>query len=85
MIYIGWIWVLYNTSSDKVEIKEGHDAACPLSFARRSSPLLCCDVWEHSYYLDVQQNKKLYFNNFWTVINWHWVNEQFVNNLLETY
>ncbi|KAL8439102.1 hypothetical protein Efla_003149 [Eimeria flavescens] len=81
----GWVWLVYNTSNDKLELVEGHDAQCPLSFAPRSSPLLCCDVWEHAYYLDTQHDRATYFENFWKVINWHFVNEQFMNNLLETY
>ena len=79
------MWLVYNTSNDKLELIEGHDALCPLSFAPRCSPLLCCDVWEHAYYLDTQNDRGTYFENFWHVINWHWVNEQFMNNLLETY
>lgn len=81
----GWIWLVYNTSSDKLEIIEGHDAVCPLSVSPRSSPLLCCDVWEHAYYLDTQHDRAKYFENFWSVINWYFVNEQLMNNLLETY
>lgn len=81
----GWVWLVYNTSNDKLELIEGHDALCPLSFATRCAPLLCCDVWEHAFYLDTQNDKAAYFENFWKVINWHWVNEQFMNNLLETY
>ncbi|XP_026192666.1 uncharacterized protein LOC34622923 [Cyclospora cayetanensis] len=81
----GWVWLVYNTSNDKLEFLEGHDAQCPLSIAPRCSPLLCCDVWEHAYYLDTQHDRAKYFENFWSVINWHFVNEQFMNNLLETY
>lgn len=81
----GWIWLVYNTSNDKLELLEGHDGLCPLSFAPRCAPLMCCDVWEHAYYLDTQHDRGTYFENFWKVLNWHYVNEQFMNNLLETY
>lgn len=81
----GWVWLVYNTGNNKLELVEGHDAVCPISSAPRSSPLLCCDVWEHAYYLDTQHDRSQYFENFWKVINWHFVNEQLMNNMLENY
>lgn len=81
----GWVWLVYDTSTDKLKVFEGHDAQSPLSVVPRCVPLLCCDVWEHAYYLDSQNDRAAYFENFWKVINWNFVNEQLMNNLLETY
>ena len=36
------------------------------------------DVWEHSYYLKHQNEKNKYFNDFFNVINF-----SYVNNLYE--
>lgn len=37
--------------------------------------LLLVDTWEHSWYLDYQNEKERYFESFWKVINWDFVSE----------
>ncbi|AKU93243.1 superoxide dismutase [Vulgatibacter incomptus] len=33
-------------------------------------PLLCCDVWEHAYYLRYKADRASYVDRFFDVINW---------------
>ena len=33
-------------------------------------PLMCIDVWEHAYYLDYQNARGNYVNQFWKLIDW---------------
>lgn len=53
----GWAW-LVATADGKVDVTSTHDADNPLTSGQ--TPLLTIDVWEHAYYLDVQNDRGAY-------------------------
>lgn len=49
----GWVWLVLNKESNKLEILKTTNADTPLVLKKKDSnlPLLTMDVWEHAYYL----------------------------------
>lgn len=41
-------------------------------------PLMCIDMWEHSYYLSFNVNKAKYINNFLNVLNLEHINSEYL-------
>ena len=56
-------------------IVDTHDAANPMRDGMK--PLMTCDVWEHAYYLDYQNNRAGYVESFWSLVNWEFVSKNY--------
>ena len=70
----GWAWLVvdpggdlhvYNTLNQNSPYMDGH------------TPILGLDVWEHAYYLKYQNKRGEYVSNFWNVVNWDQVEENY--------
>ena len=67
----GWCWL--SLKNDKLVISKTSNAINPLVYNMK--PVLGCDVWEHSYYMDYQNKRPEYLENFYKkLVNWEFVN-----------
>ena len=66
----GWCWL--SQSNGKLIVSKTPNAENPL--IKNMKPILGCDVWEHSYYLDYQSRRPEYLENFFEkLVNWEFV------------
>jgi len=70
----GWAW-LVKDAAGKLSIVQTGNAGCPIRDGL--VPLMTCDVWEHAYYLDKQNQRPKYIEDFWKVLDWKVVSERF--------
>ena len=71
----GWAILVWSPRSHRLEIlqAEKHQNLSQWDVV----PLLPLDVWEHSYYLKHQNNRKAYINDWWNVVYWPEAEERF--------
>ena len=68
----GSVWCWLSISNGKLVVTKTANAANPL--IENMKPILGCDVWEHSYYVDYRNRRPEYLNNFVEkLINWDYV------------
>ncbi len=70
----GWGWLIKNPDG-QLEIYSTSNAGTPMTDGKKA--LLTCDVWEHAYYIDTRNDRPKYVNNFWNIVNWDFVAENF--------
>jgi superoxide dismutase, Fe-Mn family len=70
----GWAWI--EVKGGKLAISKTPNGESPL--VNGASPILGCDVWEHSYYIDYRNRRPDYLKAFLDhLVNWDHVNEMF--------
>ena len=66
----GWCWL--SIDNGKLVVSKTANAANPL--IENMKPILGCDVWEHSYYIDYRNKRPEYLDKFINnLINWDYV------------
>lgn len=69
----GWVWLAMNTEG-KMQVLALPNGDNPLRHGQK--PILTIDLWEHAYYLDYQNRKDKYLENFWLLVNWNVVSKR---------
>lgn len=70
----GWAW-LAKKADGSLEIVPESNAGNPMR--KGLTPIMTCDVWEHSYYLDYQNRRADYLAIFWDVLDWNVIEKRF--------
>lgn len=72
----GWVWLVLDRNN-KLKVISTPNQDNPLMDVVKGGgyPLLGLDLWEHAYYLKYLNKRDDYIKNFWTVVNWKFVNK----------
>lgn len=76
----GWAWLSVG-SDGKLFVSTTPNQDNPLMDVaeKKGTPLLTIDVWEHAYYLNYQNRRAEYVDNFWNLVNWDTVGKRYEN------
>ena len=69
----GYTWLSVNPEG-KMELTTAANAGTPNTEGKL--PVMNLDLWEHAYYLDVQNQRAKYIENFMKIINWEVIEER---------
>jgi superoxide dismutase, Fe-Mn family len=74
----GWVFLIINDKKE-LEIVKASNAGNPIT--NGVAPILTMDVWEHAYYLKYQNKRADYIDNFFRIINWELVSQNYSKQL----
>ena len=63
----GWAWLVVDAGGD-LSVYSTPNQDSP--YSKGHTPILGIDVWEHAYYLNYQNERGTYVENWWNVVNW---------------
>lgn len=71
----GWVWL---AAGSQLSILTTSNADIPLAELKSGGLLLTLDVWEHSYYLDFQNDRPSYIARWLeNLVNWEFASERY--------
>jgi superoxide dismutase, Fe-Mn family len=72
---VGWALLVWSARSHRLEILQAEKHQNLTQWD--TIPLLVLDVWEHAYYLQYENERAKYVNEWWKVVNWDYVEKRF--------
>jgi len=70
----GWAFLVVDRSAERLHIVSLPNQDSVLGHG--TPPILCCDVWEHAYYLKYNNRRPDYLAAWWNVVAWDVVDER---------
>ena len=71
----GWCWI---SCHRRTSCRSTRRRTARARWSKALTPILGCDVWEHSYYIDYRNARPKYLEAFWdSLINWEEVEEMY--------
>jgi Fe-Mn family superoxide dismutase len=72
----GWVWLLTDKTG-RLQVRSTHDADGPVTQSELTA-LIVCDLWEHAYYLDHQNDREGFLEAWFDALpNWSFAARQF--------
>ncbi len=69
----GWAWLVYSDSQLKITCTTQNNSPLMNTAAVQGTPLLCLDLWDHAYADARTNDRSVYIQSFWNVVNWDFV------------
>lgn len=77
----GWAWLIVKDGVLVICSTPNQDNPLMDIAEVKGTPILALDVWEHAYYLNYQNRRPDYINEWWNIVNWSEVNRRFAATL----
>ena len=74
----GYLWVYYR--NNKLKVKATPNAENLIKYPLK--PIICIDLWEHSYYLDYQNDCINYIKDIFAILDWNIISKRIENATL---
>jgi Fe-Mn family superoxide dismutase len=76
----GWAWLAINPKDKKLQVVGTHDGDTPITHGLQ--PIITLDVWEHAYYLDYQNRRPDFVEDFLSkMANWDFAAENYKKHI----
>ncbi len=70
----GWAWL--SLDKDRLTVFSMPNQDNPLMLGQK--PIMCLDVWEHTYYLKYQNRRADFVAAWWNLVNWEQANQNYL-------